>query len=176
MLDDTLCRYIFSIVEMMQSLCKIDALNVFYKRASNDFNRVKRFYCCSFFHIRWKTSRYFMNYFVCVFFSHKINHTWKINGYLLKSVASCKMKRNRAREEKRRRQRLLKIWLPFLVVVVNRLFACLFVCLYLCLHVNSICKYNFSSVINFQRKIHQAINQIKSHLSLSLPHTHSRAF
>lgn len=81
---------------------------------------------------------------MCVFL-HKINHTQKINGYLLKSVASCEneekeSKRARVRKTESERERegeranekqtFLKIWLPSLVVVVNRLFACLFVCLF----------------------------------------------
>lgn len=75
-------------------------------------------------------------------------------------------------ETKRRRPRGFwklgyRIWLS-LSESLACLLVYLFAYLYLCLHVNSICKYNFSSVINFQRRIHQAINQIKCHLSLIL--------
>lgn len=96
-----------------------------------------------------------MNYFVFFFYIKSITR----GRYM--DICWNQLQVVKWKERMRVRKRLLENLVT--VDLLSLSIACLFVSLYLCLHVNSICKYNFSLVINFQRKI-QAINQIKSHL------------
>lgn len=83
---------------------KLFAPKCVLKTASNDLNSVKRFYIAITFSISEINISTFFELFRVVFL-FRINHTQKINGYLLKSVTSCKI---RKREQNQREQKRMK--------------------------------------------------------------------